>query len=440
MRWFLQLIPERIKPHLSMTHSYFCNTIQKTCRLLSSVAHTTVRFFRRSPRFAAGLLSVFLLILSFSTVVMTAGVTTAYAVMYNGQSLGTVKSAAVLAEAEILAVDKLDNAACTARLIRTELATTFATKQSLVTAECLADNMIAHSNDIISAAVLSIDNQPIAAEEQVISIQKALSDYVDTYKVENSLQSVELCTNVEVNQVYTLKSEYEKLPSVADYLATNQKAVPLQTVDTVVKTEKVPYQTVCIESSKYTIGTEIVKCAGKSGLSEVTYKVATANGKVLETVKLSSKAISKPVTKQVIIGTKHVIAADKNGDTPMIWPVKRVPRSYVSSYVGDGRGHKGMDIVAPAGTPIYAADAGTVIFSGYKNNGYGNYVIIRHANGLETLYAHCKSLYVKNGDKIAAGESIASVGNTGRSSGDHLHFEVHKNGVFVNPSNYIGSK
>lgn len=98
--------------------------------------------------------------------------------------------------------------------------------------------------------------------------------------------------------------------------------------------------------------------------------------------------------------------------------------------------HDGVDLAAPAGTPIYAARSGTVTKAG-KNGGYGNYISIDHGGGMMSFYAHCKALYVKQGDKVTAGQKIAAVGSTGSSTGNHLHFGMHKNGAKVNPMSYV---
>lgn len=99
--------------------------------------------------------------------------------------------------------------------------------------------------------------------------------------------------------------------------------------------------------------------------------------------------------------------------------------------------HKGIDIGSPNGTPIYATADGTVTYSGYNSGGYGNLVIISHGNGIETYYAHCSKLYVKKGQKVNAGDNIAAVGSTGRSTGNHLHFEIRQNGSQINPQRYV---
>jgi len=99
--------------------------------------------------------------------------------------------------------------------------------------------------------------------------------------------------------------------------------------------------------------------------------------------------------------------------------------------------HRGLDIAAPTGTPIYAAAAGTVLSSGWSDNGFGYCILISHGNGVQTLYAHCSDLYVSAGEYVSQGEHIAAVGSTGWSTGPHLHLEIRVNGTIVNPQYYL---
>lgn len=98
--------------------------------------------------------------------------------------------------------------------------------------------------------------------------------------------------------------------------------------------------------------------------------------------------------------------------------------------------HKGLDIAVPFGSDVVATAAGTVIFSGQKG-GYGNCVIVSHGNGLATLYGHLSKLVAKTNEKIKVGQVIAKSGNSGRSTGPHLHYEVHKNNAPVNPKLFM---
>jgi len=94
--------------------------------------------------------------------------------------------------------------------------------------------------------------------------------------------------------------------------------------------------------------------------------------------------------------------------------------------------HKGVDIAAPEGASVHAAAAGRVIFSGYEN-GYGNTVVVQHPDGFETRYAHLGAVAVNAGDQLQARQVLGTVGNTGRSTGPHVHFEVRHNGGQVDP-------
>lgn len=98
--------------------------------------------------------------------------------------------------------------------------------------------------------------------------------------------------------------------------------------------------------------------------------------------------------------------------------------------------HTGLDIATATGTPIQCCADGTVTYAGYHYS-YGNLLIINHANGVQTYYAHCSQLYVSVGDTVGQGQTIATIGSTGNSTGPHLHLEVRVNGAAQNPQNYL---
>lgn len=98
--------------------------------------------------------------------------------------------------------------------------------------------------------------------------------------------------------------------------------------------------------------------------------------------------------------------------------------------------HNGIDLAAPAGTPILAAYNGDVVAAGYSSS-MGNYIMIDHGGGLYTIYMHASALYVSKGQEVTKGQTIAGVGTTGRSTGNHLHFGVRLNGNYVSPWNYL---
>jgi murein DD-endopeptidase MepM/ murein hydrolase activator NlpD len=132
---------------------------------------------------------------------------------------------------------------------------------------------------------------------------------------------------------------------------------------------------------------------------------------------------------------KNILAS-----TPSVWPAKGWISSrfgYRSSPFANKREfHKGLDISARMGSPVVASADGIVAFSG-TDRGFGRVITIKHGYGLKTKYAHMKKLLVRKGQFVKRGEIIGLVGSSGRSTGSHLHYEVHLNGVPVNPKKYI---
>jgi len=118
------------------------------------------------------------------------------------------------------------------------------------------------------------------------------------------------------------------------------------------------------------------------------------------------------------------------------WPVAGAVSSHFGGrsdpFTGEHRHHAGLDIAAPSGTPITAVESGEVIVAG-RRKGYGNVVMVRHDDGTTGLYAHCRDLGVEMGARVEAGQSIATVGSTGRATGPHLHFELRADGKAVDP-------
>ena len=126
--------------------------------------------------------------------------------------------------------------------------------------------------------------------------------------------------------------------------------------------------------------------------------------------------------------------------TPSIWPT----RGWVTSdfgtrmdpYTAERRMHQGLDIATPHGQPVYSPSDGTVVFSGTEG-GYGKVLVIDHGYGVKTRYGHLSEILVHLGDRVGRGDKIALVGNTGRSTGPHLHYEVRVNGIPENPRKFI---
>ena len=259
-----------------------------------------------------------------------------------------------------------------------------------------------------------------------------------TYTVKSGDTLYGICDKLGVN-LQELKKMNPKIKDtmtlhVGDKFVTQQE-IPLITVETVevsVFAEAIDYKTVTKESSKYYKGETVVTQAGKKGKARVTARLTKHNGVTVDREDLSVETIKKPVNKIVVKGTKAVPA--KKGTGTFMRPVN------VGVYAGYGmrwgRIHYGLDYAAPTGTPIYAADGGTVTSAGWSG-AYGYTIVIDHGANKKTLYAHCSRLFVSAGTKVYKGQHIAAVGSTGRSTGPHCHFEIFINGANVNPSYYV---
>jgi murein DD-endopeptidase MepM/ murein hydrolase activator NlpD len=131
-------------------------------------------------------------------------------------------------------------------------------------------------------------------------------------------------------------------------------------------------------------------------------------------------------------------AGAKASSLPSLWPVRGwITAEFDEELPGREGPHQGLDIAASQGTPILSAAEGVVTLSGWDAN-LGLVVVVDHQNGLSTLYGHCSKVLVQMGDRVRQGQVIAHLGNTGRSSAPHLHFEVREGGAPVDPRAYLG--
>ncbi len=195
----------------------------------------------------------------------------------------------------------------------------------------------------------------------------------------------------------------------------------------------VPYGVEYEESAKLYKGNIEVKVEGVEGKKQVKAELISINGIPEETRILNEIITLAPKAAIVLQGTKPRPRTLAFGSFK--WP----SRGRITSGFGErwgGEQHSGIDIAAPTGTPNKAADGGVVKFTGWSGN-YGKLIIIDHENGYTTYYGHNNTIKVKVGQRVARGEVIGTVGETGRATGPHLHFEVRKNGIPVNPLKYI---
>lgn len=475
--------------------AYLRSIQRKAAYETSRLGQKLERFKRYSEDHKKGMLMVFAI--AMMVVMGAAGVLnycTAYEYSYNGQKLGLVKE-----KDDVLQITDLVQGALTEEknmkiVIDAKDDITFHRKLALD--ESKIDNSeqvlkrLTYMGDLkVKAIGIYVDGKKIGAVQDRKTAEKALKDVADKYTKEGDNIEVEsvrflekvdiktantdledlhseeemvdlLCTSGEKETVHkvvagdTLHSIAKKYDVWEDQLLADNKGInskklelgsniivkqqaPVLTYEVV---EKITYDKVIehkVEEQKsadiYEGMTETQQ-AGSDGLSEITARVTLQNGKKVEEEDLVTTVKEEPVTEVVLVGTKE--RPPTVGSGKYIWPLKDSFTQTSGFGSRWGRQHKGIDLAVSVGTTVYAADGGTVVEAQYSGS-YGNVVMIDHQNGQETRYAHNSKLLVKKGDKVYQGQPIAKSGNTGRSTGPHVHFEIRFNGEPRNPLNYL---
>ena len=475
--------------------AYLRSIQRKAAYEKSRLGQKLERFKRYSEDHKKGMLMVFAI--AMMVVMGAAGVLnycTAYEYSYNGQKLGLVKE-----KDDVLQITDLVQGALTEEknmkiVIDAKDDITFHRKLALDESQIDDSEQVlkrlTYMGDLkVKAIGIYVDGKKIGAVQDRKTAEKALKDVADKYTKEGDNIEVEsvrflekvdiktantdledlhseeemvdlLCTSGEKETVHkvvagdTLHSIAKKYDVWEDQLLADNKGInskklelgsniivkqqaPVLTYEVV---EKITYDKVIehkVEEQKsadiYEGMTETQQ-AGSDGLSEITARVTLQNGKKVEEEDLVTTVKEEPVTEVVLVGTKE--RPPTVGSGKYIWPLKDSFTQTSGFGSRWGRQHKGIDLAVSVGTTVYAADGGTVVEAQYSGS-YGNVVMIDHQNGQETRYAHNSKLLVKKGDKVYQGQPIAKSGNTGRSTGPHVHFEIRFNGEPRNPLNYL---
>lgn len=221
--------------------------------------------------------------------------------------------------------------------------------------------------------------------------------------------------------------------------------VRVKIIKIVERNESTPFKTEKIESSKLFRGDTRTIRKGVKGTDKVTYLTTYIDGVQVSAEEIDRITLIDPITEKIQVGTKKTGYSGGSYDVVVkgkfVWPVSGLYT--ITSHYGNRRSgwHTGLDISGPSasGKLVLAAESGTVELVKFSNRSYGNQVVINHGNGVKTRYAHMLdgSISVSVGQRVSRGQPIGRVGNTGNSSGAHLHFEVIVNGNTVNPINYI---
>lgn len=304
---------------------------------------------------------------------------------------------------------------------------TVAAKAQVSAPDEMVDNVMSQSEAVNKVFVVAVDGNDVAFAETEDKAQDLVLKAASVYHGENH----QILNDVKVSGKYVavsnLTDEQSAINSLLDVLK-------VQTEKTSVYQAELLYGRVENPTEDMFINEEKVSAQGENGVMEVTAMVTEINGKVEKTGIISSKVLKEPVDEVVMVGTTVIPSV---GTGVFTQPYEGM----ITSRFGArwGRTHKGTDICGDVGDAIRAADNGIVITAEYQANGYGNIIIIDHQNGVHTWYAHLDSMDVSVGDVVGKGDKIGGLGNTGYTTGPHLHFEVRENGNPVNPSKYLKS-
>lgn len=284
--------------------------------------------------------------------------------------------------------------------------------------------------DYQTVCAVYADGKFLCSAESKEAYEEAKAAVLAEISSSNNTNSAEFITELTTEIVENPVGEIVDSETLENMLADlDIKATSVKVTD-----KSIDYNIEYVYDSTLSNDYRKVTSYGEEGISRTTVTTYYVNGKVVDE-KTVTKTVKEPVTQTVKIGTKK---ATESVSVSFVWPVKRVARSYVNDTWGAGRNHMGVDICAPCGTPIYAVADATVVGINNAGSGYGLNVTLDLGNGIKVMYAHCNSIDVTYGQTVSAGEQIATVGNTGWSTGNHLHFEVIANGTKVDPQPYLG--
>jgi len=412
---------------------------------------------------------------------------------YNGYDLGTVGGLitvpACVSRLESITRETLGDETYKADTSALETHMCVAKRRNLVDRQTFTTNLSRQLNRVTYAHVLYVDEQPIAATTYADALEGLLEQLKAGYSSPNTVESY-FTESVEVREEYVSNEYVMNLGYIAELLnetksgeitytveagdaplsiaddcgisyddlkamnpgynwsvlnvgdvLTISNAVPYLTVVNVERQnylESIPYSIEYTEDSTMYQGDYKVLSAGSFGKADVTANVTLVNGEEIQRSVVSSVTLLAPTTEQQATGTMERPSWFPTGS--FRWPCS----GYISSYFGYRntgiRGastyHQAIDIANSYGTPIYAADGGTVITAGWIS-GLGYTVKIDHGNGYVTTYGHNSSLTVSVGEHVYKGQQIARMGSTGVSSGNHCDFRICLNGTYVNPLNYL---
>ena len=308
-------------------------------------------------------------------------------------------------------------------------------------------NQYVNENTIRSSFIERVSIENVYTDENLLTLDEmwaALTENTTgetTYTVVqgDTFNAIAYANDMSVSDLKALNPNININRLMIGDVLNVKEIIPLlsvTTTDDITYTEAIPCPVKTVEDNTIYEGSSKILIQGVEGEAQVNAHVTYVNGRETGREEITRTTLREPTTTTKAIGTKPRPKTASTGTYS--WPIYGRITSYFGgrNIFGSYSYHSGIDISASYGAPIYAADGGTVTFSGWKGT-YGKLVIITHDNGTKTYYAHNSSLLVSSGQKVYKGQQIAKAGSTGRSTGTHCHFEVRVNGTAVNPLSYL---
>ncbi|MBQ2266351.1 MAG: peptidoglycan DD-metalloendopeptidase family protein [Clostridia bacterium] len=373
------------------------------------------------------------IVLSFIVTFVSCGITLGLKVVYNGEAIGVVRSPEAFDKAVAYIEANTQHLKVGAAIEDASFALTFTLRDKFLSKNQLADAIAENTEEIANANILYVNDKPIVFTD-LQNVEELIEKSRCRYYIDGAENDAEFIDAVRLEKVFAYTNRVDNDEQVKEIIQN----LNVKTVSKVSFESPIAFSTKTVSTGAQYIGYSKITTPGKQGLASKTELVETVNGNESSREVLKNEVLVQPVTQVVLKGTAiNMASATEKAQAQsagLILPLNTYV--YISAYWGDGRNHKGIDFAGRRGTAIFAAKSGVVTCAGYRGN-YGYLVEIDHGNGLVTRYAHCDALCVRVGQNVRQGQQIATMGNTGRSTGDHLHFEVLKNGTQVNPAPYI---
>ena len=378
------------------------------------------------------------------TVAYWSSLTFALELVVGGKSIGYISDETVYTNAVALVEDQVISTGDSFVLERTpKMTVAVVPKADILDEEALREKLMdAMSDTIGTGAGLYINDTFVGAVEDSEQLNELIVTTLAAHRDGSGQDIASFVGNLQIREGLFPTDAFLPMSAVESYV----EQLDVQVTRLITYEEEIDFSKRTVKDKSKYLGYSHVRTKGVNGIITHTAQVVYVNGEKIEQTLLSSEVTKKPTEQVTVIGAMTYNASTTLGDGiatgTFIWPVpytKRISSPYGSRW---NSFHHGIDVSASGinGKALIACDGGTVIKANSTNNwggGWGYYVLIDHGNGYQTRYAHCSKVVVKVGQKVAQGELIAYVGNTGNSTGPHLHLEVLLNGKRVDPMPYI---